>query len=275
MAGPPSNKTTPQKETQKWLSNQDKGSKVDAKGEDQRLASSSSSSSAISSTNAVVGANDTQDQASTFLPLQDRPRIQSNFPPPSPGPNPLAHMPKAIDSIYNTHYDPTARDRAFNTAIDEHLRAKNDIRMERELAEAVAALGVTDDDLIEGIDSPVADNDTSVAAEGGVAIVNTSSHPRDAVADQASSSQDPPARRRMTPLELAIKVNNLLMAFREIPDIPSACYTLSISRAVDVIGSDEFAVAETRAVLRKGTFFAKNAKKVGLPMAVMRWLGGC
>ena len=63
MASPPSNKTTPKKETEKWLSNQNSPSKTTDIPEDQRPSSSASSSSEISSTNAVVGANDNENLA--------------------------------------------------------------------------------------------------------------------------------------------------------------------------------------------------------------------
>lgn len=111
--------------------------------------------------------------------------------------------------------------RKVEEAVEQHQRIEN---------EMFTALGGTEKDLedIGGfesgdekasededttVDKPVADNESSVENEVTVATDRLSSAPQEQLSEGASSPQDPPARRQMTPLELAIRVNNILMAF--------------------------------------------------------------
>jgi len=296
MAGSPSTKTTPKKETEKWLSNQNPTSKTTDVPEDQLPSSSASSSSEISSTNAVVGANDNENLAL----FSRHPQGQATAPVASTSSGVASSHPLRAYHLLGRspvrRYSPNQ-----DEVIDTYCRKENTIRIERELAEDFAALGGKEEDLEgfwEGEDkdldevweahgkdaeaggialsTPAANNEASTEAQDTIATTTTAAVPQEQVPEPSSSAHAPLARRQMTPLELTYKVHNLLMAFRKTTDARTACYVLNISAAIDVIGVDEFIhqPGATRDVLLPGSFFHKNALKVNLPAGIHRWIKG-
>lgn len=165
--------------------------------------------------------------------------------------------------------------------LPKYFRDERRIALRRD----VEALGITDEDLeqasgfLEG-DIENLEGAGAYEAPWQAAVKEEPELQRFTIPEELSWVQDgaprvTPAYNQMSKVLLAVKVNNILMAFRELPVPSSASYALDICRAVAIISEDQFdTTAGTRAVLTKGGFFFKNAKKVGLPDAVFRWLEG-